>query len=82
MKKLEKYGLSKSEIQIKMDEVMTEINEERKKKEREIDINNYDLEDLIERPRLSSVPKVNLDLFSHEKNEKEKKAKKQKKKII
>ena len=82
MKKLEKYGLSKSEIQVKMNEVMTEINEERKKKENEIDINNYDLEDLIERPRVASVPKVNLDLFSHEKNEKEKKSKKLKKKIV
>ena len=81
MKKLEKYGLSKSEIQVKMNEVMTEINEERKKKENEIDINNYDLEDLIERPRVASVPKVNLDLFSHEKNEKEKKSKKLKKKL-
>ena len=80
MKKLEKYGLSKSEIQIKMNEVMNEINEERKKKSSEIDIHNYDLEDLIERPRIASVPKVNLDLFSHEK-EKEKKSKKLKKKI-
>jgi serine/threonine protein kinase len=80
MKKLEKYGLSKSEIQIKMNEVMNEINEERKKKESEIDINNYDLEDLIERPRVASVPKVNLDLYSHEKTEKEKKSKKPKKK--
>ena len=75
MKKLEKYGLSKSEIQMKMNEVMEEINEERKKKESEIDINNYDLEDLIERPRLGSVPKVNLDLFSHEKKDKEKEQK-------
>ena len=83
MKKLEKYGLSKSEIQMKMNEVMEEINEERKKKESEIDINNYDLEDLIERPRLGSVPKVNLDLFSHEKKDKEKeqKSKNLKKKV-
>ena len=81
MKKLEKYGLSKSEIQIKMNEVMTEINEERKKKENEIDINNYDLEDLIERPRLGSEPKVNLDLFSHEKKDKDKKVKNSKKSL-
>jgi serine/threonine protein kinase len=82
MKKLEKYGLSRSEIQIKMNEVMNEINEERKKKEAEIDINNYDLEDLIERPRIASVPKVNLDLYSHEKNNKDKKSKKTKKPLI
>jgi len=81
MKKLEKYGLSKNEIKIKMNEVMEEINEERKRKENEIDVNNYDLEDLIERPRLSSVPKVNLDLFSHEKNEKNKKSKNLKNKL-
>ena len=52
----------------------------RKKKETEIDINNYDLEDLVERPRIASVPKVNLDLFSHEKNIDNKKSKKDKKK--
>ena len=81
MKKLEKFGLSKSEIQIKMNELMNDIKEEKKKKEAEIDINNYDLEDLVERPRIASVPKVNLDLFSHEKNnEKDKKSKKNKKK--
>ena len=39
------------------------------------DTNNYDLEDLIERPRLGSEPKVNLDLFSHEKKDKDKKVK-------
>ena len=32
MKRLEKFGLSKSEIQIKMNEVMTEINEEKREK--------------------------------------------------
>ena len=81
MKKLEKYGLSKNEIQIKMNEVMTEIDEERKKKENEIDIHNYNLEDLIERPRIASVPKVNLDLFSHEKKDKDKDKDKKSKKL-
>ena len=80
MKKLEKYGLSQSEIKIKMKEIIDEINEDKKKKEAEIDINNYDLEDLVERPRIASVPKVNLDLFSHEKNIDNKKSKKVKKK--
>ena len=81
MKKLEKYGLSQSEIKIKMKEIIDEINEDKKKKEAEIDINNYDLEDLVERPRIASVPKVNLDLFSHEKNIDNKKSKKDKKKL-
>jgi hypothetical protein len=69
MRILEKYGLSKKEIKEKMDEIM----DNKKSKETEIDINNYDLEDLIERPRIASVPKVNLDLYSHEKEKKEKK---------
>ena len=81
MRKLEKYGLSPIEIRQKMNEIMEEINEEKKKKEKEIDINNYDLDDLIERPRVASVPKVNLDLYSHEKNDKGKKAKKEKNKL-
>ena len=72
MRILEKYGLSKKEIKEKMDEIMGT----KKDKETEIDINNYDLEDLIERPRIASVPKVNLDLYSHEKEKKEKKNKK------
>ena len=72
MRILEKYGLSKKEIKEKMDEIM----DNKKSKETEIDINNYDLEDLIERPRIASVPKVNLDLYSHEKEKKEKKNKK------
>ena len=51
------------------------------KKESEIDVNNFELEDLVERPRIASVPKVNLDLYSHEKNDKNKKSKKSKKLI-
>ena len=69
-KLLEKYGLSNAEIQEKMDKVMNDINEDIKKQELEQDINNYELDDLIERPRVASVPKVNLDLYSHEKKEK------------
>ena len=69
MRILEKYGLSPKEIKEKMDEIMGN----KKDKETEIDINNYDLEDLIERPRIASVPKVNLDLYSHKKEKKNKK---------
>ena len=72
MRILEKYGLSPKEIKEKMDEIMGN----KKNKETEIDVNNYDLEDLIERPRIASVPKVNLDLYSHEKEKKNKKNKK------
>jgi len=64
---LERYGLSNTEIEEKMDKVMEDINEEIEKQQNELNIKNYDLEDLIERPRVASVPKVNLDLYSHEK---------------
>ena len=76
-KLLEKYGLSNSEIERIMNKVMDDIDEDIKKKEIENEINNYELDDLIERPRVSSVPKVNLDLYSHEK-----KAKKERKEKI
>ena len=66
-KLLERYGLSNVEIEEKMNKVMDDINEEIEKQQNEINIKNYDLEDLIERPRVASVPKVNLDLYSHEK---------------
>ena len=69
IKKLEKYGLSPSEIKNKMEEIMDQIMGKNKKKE--IDINNYDLDDLIERPRISSVPKVNLNLLSHNEEKKD-----------
>ena len=57
---MERYGLSNTEIEEKMDKVMEDINEEIEKKQNELNIKNYDLEDLIERPRVASVPKVNL----------------------
>ena len=64
---MERYGLSNAEIEEKMNKVMDDINEEIEKQQNEINVKNYDLEDLIERPRVASVPKVNLDLYSHEK---------------
>ena len=71
-KLLERYGLSNVEIEEKMTKVMDDINDEIEKEQAELNIKNYDLEDLVERPRVASVPKVNLDLYSHEKKKEEK----------
>ena len=81
-KLLEKYGLSNNEIEIKMNKVMDDIDEEIKKQEIENEINNYELDDIIERPRVSSVPKVNLDLYSHEKKAKKERKERLKKENI
>ena len=67
-KLLEKYGLSNAEIEEKMNKVMDDINEEIEKEQIELNIKNYDIEDLIERPRVASVPKVNLELNSRKKS--------------
>ena len=67
-KLLEKYGLSNAEIEEKMNKVMDDINEEIEKEQIELNIKNYDIEDLIERPRVASVPKVNLELTSRQKS--------------
>ena len=67
-KLLEKYGLSNNEIEDKMNKVMDDINEEIEKEQRELNIKNYDIEDLIERPRVASVPKVNIELNSRQKS--------------
>ena len=65
-KLLEKYGLSNAEIEEKMNKVMDDINEEIEKEQIELNIKNYDIEDLIERPRVASVPKVNLELKNYD----------------
>ena len=67
-KLLEKYGLSNTEIEQKMNKVMDDINEEIEKEQRELNIKNYEIDDLIERPRVASVPKVNIELSSRRKN--------------
>ena len=68
IKKFEKMGLSPQEIETKLKEIQ-EKNEDNIIKddeddiiEREGDIDDYDINDLIERPRISSIPKVNLNL--------------------
>ena len=59
--KLERQGLSPQEIAQKLDEIMSkrknEINKE--KAENAIDTSNYEIENLIDRPRIASVPKYN-----------------------
>lgn len=63
--------MSNVEIEEKMNKVMDDINDEIEREQEELNIKNYDLEDLVERPRVASVPKVNLDLYSHEKKKEE-----------
>ena len=63
MKKFERMGLSPQEIEKKMEEI--EKNEKNKNFEKlipdETEIDEYDINDLIERPRVSSIPKMNLN---------------------
>ena len=67
-KLLEKYGLSNTEIEQEMNKVMDDINLEIEKEQKELAIKNYEIDDLIERPRVASVPKVNIELSSRGKN--------------
>ena len=69
IKKMEKMGMSPQEIEKKMNEIMKEkkgliqeIDEEN------IDVNNFDINELIERPRVSSVPKININNQKEEDN--------------
>ena len=59
IKKMESLGMSETDINKAIDELMEkkkiEMNEENA--EKEIDIDNYDITDLIERPRVLSEPK-------------------------
>ena len=69
IKKFERMGLSPQEIEKKLEEI--EKNEKSKNFEKLIpddaEIDEYDIDDLIERPRVSSVPKVNLNNNQNEK---------------
>ncbi len=71
LKKLENQGLSQNEIDKKIKEIMdkrkNEINKENE--ENEIDVNNFNINDLIERPRIASVPKYQLNYFSSKKDD-------------
>ena len=48
-----------------MNEKKTSIQENN---EENIDVDNYDIDELIERPRISSIPKVNLNIRKEEDN--------------
>ena len=62
IKKMEKMGMSPQEIDKKMKEIMKQKNESIMEKDEEnIDVNNFDIDELIERPRVSSVPKININ---------------------
>ena len=70
IKKFERMGLSPQEIEKKLEEI--EKNEKNKNFEKlipdEAEIDEYDIDDLIERPRVSSVPKINLNFTEKENN--------------
>ena len=62
IKKMEKMGMSPQEIEKKMNEIMKEKKVAIQEKEEEnIDVDNFDIDELIERPRVSSVPKININ---------------------
>ena len=64
IKKLEKMGLSPQEIDEKMKEIMKKQNDNtiQENAEENVDVDNFDIDELIERPRVSSIPKINLNL--------------------
>ena len=69
IKKFERMGLSPQEIGKKMEEI--ERNEKKNKKFEKIipddaEIDEYDIDELIERPRVSSVPKRKLKLYEED----------------
>ena len=69
IKKMEKMGMSPQEIDKKMKEIMKQKNESIMEKDEEnIDVNNFDIDELIERPRVSSVPKININYQKGEDN--------------
>ena len=69
IKKMEKMGMSPQEIDKKMKEIMKQKNESIMEKDEEnIDVNNFDIDELIERPRVSSVPKININNQKGENN--------------
>ena len=62
IKKMEKMGMSPQEIEKKMTEIMKQKKSSIQEKDEEnIDVDNFDIDELIERPRISSVPKININ---------------------
>ena len=67
IKKMEKMGMSPQEIDKKLKEIMNEKKGAIQENDEEnIDVDNFEIDELIERPRVSSVPKINLNLKSNE----------------
>ena len=62
-KKLENKGMTKDEVDKALNEMLTKRKEETLKQKVETDVNtdNYKLEELIDRPRIASEPKYNLN---------------------
>ena len=62
IKKMEKMGMSPQEIEKKMTEIMKQKKSSIQEKDEEnIDVDNFDIDELIERPRIASVPKININ---------------------
>ena len=62
IKKMEKMGMSPQEIEKKITEIMKQKKSSIQEKDEEnIDVDNFDIDELIERPRISSVPKININ---------------------
>ena len=56
-------GMSPQEIDKKIKEIMNEKKASIQENDEEnIDVENFDIDDLIERPRISSIPKINLNI--------------------
>ncbi len=69
IKKMERMGMTPQEIDKKIKEIMNEKKGSIQENDEEnIDVDNYDIDDLIERPRISSIPKVNLNIKKDEDN--------------
>ena len=66
-------GMSPQEIDKKLKEIMNEKKGGviKENDEENIDVDNFDIDELIERPRVSSIPKVNLNLKKDDDNEDE-----------
>ena len=60
IKKLEKMGMSPQEIDKKLKEIMSgkKDNTIQENLEENVDVDNFDIDELLERPRVSSIQKL------------------------
>ena len=63
IKKLEKQGLSQEEIDKTIEEIMLKRKKDVMKEnaEKDIDLDNFNIDDIVDRPRIASVPKYNIN---------------------